>query len=56
MKDRRRLRETYINPALAEELLETTIPNKPTSRLQKYRLTEKGRVILDELEKTEGQA
>lgn len=42
LKDRRRLRETYIKPALAGGLIEMTIPDKPNSRLQKYRLTAKG--------------
>ena len=46
LKDRRRLRETYIKPALAGGLIEMTIPEKPNSRLQKYRLTEKGRQVL----------
>lgn len=36
--------------------LEYTIPDKPTSRLQKYRLTEKGRALLAELEKPGGNA
>ena len=35
---------------LEMKLLELTIPDKPTSPLQKYRLTEKGKVLLDELE------
>ena len=46
LKSRRRLRETYIHPALEDGLIEMTIPDKPTSRLQKYRLTDKGRAAL----------
>ena len=48
LKDRRRLRDTYIDPALADGLVERTIPDKPTSRLQKYRLTETGRKLLEQ--------
>ena len=48
LKDRRRLRETYIDPALGAGLVEMTIPDKPNSRLQKYRLTAKGRELLSE--------
>ena len=33
LKSRRRLRETYIHPALEDGLIEMTIPDKPTSRL-----------------------
>jgi ATP-dependent DNA helicase RecG len=36
-----------IREMLAENLIEYTIPDKPTSRLQKYRLTEKGRKLLE---------
>ncbi len=42
-RDRTHLRERYINPALAEVLVEMTTPDKPNSRLQKYRLTKVGR-------------
>ena len=49
LKSRRRLRDTYIDPALEKELIEATIPEKPTSRLQKYRLTDKGRAMLEKL-------
>ena len=51
LKDRTHLRERYIDPALAEGLVERTIPGKPTSRLQKYRLTDKSRKLLEQLEK-----
>jgi ATP-dependent DNA helicase RecG len=54
LKDRTHLRARYIDPALADGLVERTIPEKPTSRLQKYRLTDKGRALLAELEKKGG--
>jgi predicted HTH transcriptional regulator len=43
MRDREHFRRKYLDPLLAAGLLERTIPDKPTSRLQKYRLTQKGR-------------
>lgn len=36
-----------LNDLLQEGLIEYTIPDKPTGRLQKYRLTEKGRALLE---------
>lgn len=36
-------RQNYLHPALAAGLIEMTIPDKPNSRNQKYRLTAKGR-------------
>lgn len=38
----------YLRPALDAELIEMTIPDKPNSRLQKYRLTEKGKQLLEQ--------
>jgi hypothetical protein len=38
-------RERYLQPALAENLIEMTIQDKPESRLQKYLLTAMGRRI-----------
>jgi hypothetical protein len=35
-------RKAYLLPALAAELLEMTRPTTPKSRMQRYRLTEKG--------------
>ena len=43
LHDRKSFRERYLSPALADGLIEMTIPDKPNSRLQKYRLTDKGR-------------
>ena len=41
--DRKSFRCRYLKPAIYDGLIEMTIPDKPNSRLQKYRLTDKGR-------------
>ena len=46
LKDRRHLRKVYVEPALAAELIEHTIPEKPSSPLQQYRLTDRGQAWL----------
>jgi len=51
LSDLTHLRERYIDPSLADGLVERTIPEKPTRRFQKYRLTEKGRRLLKQWEK-----
>jgi predicted HTH transcriptional regulator len=42
LKDRHNFNERYLQPALSLRLVGMTIPDKPNSRLQRYRLTEKG--------------
>lgn len=49
LKDRTHVRERYIEPALTQGLIEYTLPDKPSSRLQKYRLTVTGRALLQSL-------
>ena len=40
--DRTKFRRKYIHPLLEVGILEQTIPEKPNSQKQKYRLTAKG--------------
>ncbi len=47
LKGQANFRDRYLRPALDLELVEMTIPDKLKSRLQKYRLTEKGKTWLD---------
>lgn len=42
LKDRTQLPEHCLFPVLKDDLIEYNIPDKPNSRLQKYRLTAKG--------------
>lgn len=42
LSHRNTFRKNYLHPALDAKLLEMTIPEKPNSRLQKYRITTKG--------------
>ncbi len=46
LKSAGHFRKAYLVPALKAELIEMTVPDKPNSRLQRYRLTEKGRIQL----------
>lgn len=45
-KDRTKFRTQFVTPLIEDEMIEMTIPDKPQSRLQKYRMTEKGRAWL----------
>jgi ATP-dependent DNA helicase RecG len=46
LRDRTNLRERYLDSSLDGGWIEMTIPDKPNSRLQKYRLTAKGTALL----------
>jgi len=43
LKHRKTFRINYLQPLMEAGWLEMTIPDKPTSSKQKYRLTSKGR-------------
>ena len=42
LSDREHVRKEYLNPAIDIGVVELTIPDKPKSSKQKYRLTHKG--------------
>ena len=50
LKDRSHIHKSYLQPALVAGYIAMTLSEKPNSRLQKYRLTEKGCNILQSLE------
>ena len=47
LKDDEHFRKAYLLPALETGLVEMTLPDKPRSSRQKYRLTEKGRKLAE---------
>ena len=49
LKHRKTFRVNYLQPLMEAGWLEMTIPDKPTSSKQKYRLTDKGQQLLAEL-------
>ncbi|MBQ5582761.1 MAG: hypothetical protein IIU68_05345 [Bacteroidales bacterium] len=51
IKNRDYFRIDYLNPAINQGYVELTIPDKPNSQNQKYRLTAKGIALKDVLSK-----
>ena len=47
--NRTKFRNHVINPLIEAGWLEMTFPDKPTSSKQKYRLTEKGKKVLENM-------
>lgn len=48
--NRSSFRERYLLPLISEKLLERTIPDKPSSKLQRYIITNKGILFLGGIE------
>jgi ATP-dependent DNA helicase RecG len=48
LKNRENFLENYLNPSMEAGLVEALYPNLPKHPKQKYRLTEKGRTVLQE--------
>lgn len=46
LRDEKHFREHYLQAGIAAGVLEMTLPDKPSSRLQKYRLTAAGRRLV----------
>ncbi|KTC68418.1 Fic family protein [Legionella bozemanae] len=51
IRHRETFQRNYLDQLLRDELIERTIPDKPKSRLQKYRLSQKGKILLEDLSK-----
>ncbi len=49
LRDRRSFREAYLKPALKAGIIEMTLPDKPTSRNQRYRRTLAGETLARQL-------
>lgn len=46
LTDEKHFRESYQQVGIAQGLIEMTIPDKPKSRKQQYRLTLKGKLLV----------
>lgn len=51
IRHRETFQRNYLDKLVTEGLVEMTIPEKPNSRLQKYRLTAKGKAVFEDLQK-----
>ena len=51
MKNRKYVQSQIIKPLLEQDLLSLTTPDKPNSPNQKYIITEKGKLFLEEMHK-----
>ena len=51
LKDRPHFLESYLKPALKAKLVEMTLPDKPTSRHQRYRLTADGEALAEQIKR-----
>jgi len=49
LKDRMHFVDAYLQPAIQKNLVAMTIPDKPRSSKQRYRLTVKGKQMLENL-------
>lgn len=54
IRDRKHFRRQYLEPLLSAGLLERTIPDKPRSSHQMYRLTTAGRAFLAKIRRGNG--
>lgn len=55
LKDIEHFRKVYLLPALVSGFIERTIPDKPQSSKQRYRLTENGKRLVASMKKMEEQ-
>lgn len=52
LSDRKHFQSRYQQPAITAGLIEMTLPDKPKSRLQRYRLTEAGKALRNQRGRT----
>ena len=53
LQGRANFEDRYLKPTLGLGLVEMTIPDKPRSRMQKYRLTPAGRAVLNSMQEAQ---